>query len=205
MRTVPLGPACQPVPLPSTVAVAHWSASGSLPCSASRATWPLSHRMCHNRAVAGHCCATALSHVTPGAPSSFSVPALHAAPSRTPYPFPLPRHRAAIKRTPAVTRPTFRPVPQVHVRVPRSLLHRPLPRLLPSTIGDRATAALPDAFSTAAVTVSPPPPMVRPTNPPPLPVLELPSPPSSSPVAPGASRSRRIEPPLRPAIAAPHR
>jgi hypothetical protein len=38
--TVPLGPACQPVPPPSTMVTAHRSAHLPLPCSAGRATWP---------------------------------------------------------------------------------------------------------------------------------------------------------------------
>jgi hypothetical protein len=37
---VPLGPACQPVPPPGTVAMTHWSAPSPLPCSARHATPP---------------------------------------------------------------------------------------------------------------------------------------------------------------------
>jgi hypothetical protein len=106
---VPLGPACQPVPPPGTMAVAHRSASGPSPVR------PTARR--------GHCRAAALSHAAHGAPSSFSVPALHAAPSRTPRALSL--CRATIKRAPAAARPAFHPVPLVHVRVPRSILHRP--------------------------------------------------------------------------------
>jgi hypothetical protein len=49
----------------------------------------------------------------------------------------------------------------------------------------------PHRLSTATVAVSPPPPMVRPTYPPPLPYLQPPSPLSSSPAGLGANRSHR--------------
>jgi hypothetical protein len=38
--TVPLGPVCQPVPPPGTVAAAHRSAPFPLPCSAGSTAWP---------------------------------------------------------------------------------------------------------------------------------------------------------------------
>jgi hypothetical protein len=99
-------------------------------------------------------------------------------------------------------------------RTPRAL-HCPRPSEPPLIhTGDRATAALSGVFSSATVVVVPPP-LVRPTNPPPFPDLEPPSPLSSSPAAPGTSRShrqpslrrgrRRTEPPLRPIIAPPPR
>jgi hypothetical protein len=114
-------------------------------------------------------------------PSLFPVPTLHAA--STPGP-PSPASPAS-----AQTRA---------VRCHRALLSFSLPRPSPHT-AERATSRPRQRLSHRGPPRRVfdhrrrrfPPSTVRPANPPPFLDLEPPSPPSSSPIAPGASRSRR--------------
>jgi hypothetical protein len=203
--TVPLGPACQPVPPPSTMVTAHRSAH--LPP-------PLFGR---SRDVARP------RH--PRAPRLGRSHAARAVPHRSgPCPLSARSLFHAVPHTRALTSPLPRPPPLQKSQPPRrTLFSSPLTllRARPSEpplvhAGDRATAALLGTFPTTAVAI--PPSTVRPANPPPFPYLGPPllsRPPSQLPelakVAADPPSDEdvavrcRTEPPLRPVIAPPPR